>query len=248
MPPNLQPFFHLTFAILTTIISAATVTLTNLPAYQSQRSCATQCFYSGFSSGGGPDRLANQLDCSVDPIENDCFCRADLQDDADALIQSCVYDLCSRNTIDVSSAVSIYDSYCTAAGFERAVETTSVGGAGGGSSGTGSPTSNGAYQTNPPPPSSTTASSSSSSSNDKSTPFLSTSELVGIIVGVCGFIATSIGVWFSYRMMKNKRAAAHGPPSYMAASASQAQGHHLPMGPVAYKYPLASQNSYHGFR
>lgn len=107
-------------------IFAATVTLTNLPAYQSQRSCATRCFYSGFSSGGGPDRLANLLDCDVDPIENDCFCRADLQDDADALLQSCVYDACSKNTIDVTSAVSIYDSYCTAAGFNRAVETTAA--------------------------------------------------------------------------------------------------------------------------
>lgn len=107
-------------------ILAATVTLTNLPAYQSQRSCAIPCFYIGYASGGGPDQLAGQLDCSVSPIENDCFCRADLQDDADALIQSCVYEACSRNTIDVSSAVSIYDSYCTAAGFTRAAETTAV--------------------------------------------------------------------------------------------------------------------------
>lgn len=131
MTPNPWATLHFLLASLTPTIFAATVTLTNLPAYQSQRSCATQCFYSGFSSGGGPDRLANQLDCSVDPIENDCFCRPDLQDDADALIQSCVYDLCSRNTIDVSSAVSIYDGYCTAAGFNRAVETTAARGSSG---------------------------------------------------------------------------------------------------------------------
>lgn len=117
--------FLLIFALAHAVF-AATVTLTNLPAYQSQRSCAKQCFYIGFSSGGGPDRLADHLDCAVDPIENDCFCRADLQDDADAFVQSCVYDYCSKNTIDVSSAVSIYDSYCTAAGFNRAVETTAA--------------------------------------------------------------------------------------------------------------------------
>ncbi|KEF61983.1 uncharacterized protein A1O9_03555 [Exophiala aquamarina CBS 119918] len=220
-------------------ISAVTVTLTNLPAYQSQRSCATQCFYVGFASGGGPDRLADALDCAVDPIENDCFCRADLQDDADAFIQSCVYEYCSRNTIDVSSAVSIYDSYCTAAGFNRAVETTATQG----NSGTASSKTNGPLQTNPPPPAST--SSTSSSSSNKSTPFLSTSELVGIIVGVCGFIATSIGVWFSYRMLKNKRAVSvHGSPSYIARAPSQ----HVPMGPVAYKHPFESQNIYHGYR
>lgn len=119
--PAIFPILALAHSIL-----AATVTLTNLPAYQSQRSCAIQCFYIGFSSGGGPDRIADNLDCPVDPIENDCFCRADLQDDADAFIQSCVYDYCSKNTIDVSSAVSIYDSYCTAAGYNRAVETTAA--------------------------------------------------------------------------------------------------------------------------
>lgn len=113
------------FALAPSIL-AATVTLTDLPAYQSQRGCAIPCFHIGYGGAGGPDQLADQLDCSVSPIENDCFCRADLQDDADALIQSCVYEACSGNTIDVSSAVSIYDSYCTAAGFTRAVETTAV--------------------------------------------------------------------------------------------------------------------------
>ena len=103
---------------------AAVVTLTNLPVYDSQRSCSKQCFYMGFSSDGGPDRLADALDCGVDPIENDCFCRADLQDDADAYLQSCVFDYCSKNTVDVSSAVSIYDSYCTSAGYNREVEAT----------------------------------------------------------------------------------------------------------------------------
>lgn len=109
--------------ILIHLATAATVTLTESPAYASQRSCAIYCFYTGFSSSGGPDELSSHLDCAVDPIENDCFCRPDLQAQADSYLRSCVGDSCDKNTVDINSAVSIYDSYCTSAGYLRAEET-----------------------------------------------------------------------------------------------------------------------------
>ena len=109
--------------ILIHLTRAATVTLTESPAYASQRSCAFYCWYSGFSSEGGPDQLAQQLDCTVDPIENDCLCRPDLQGPADSYLRSCISNVCSKNTVDINSAVSIYDNYCTSAGYFRAEET-----------------------------------------------------------------------------------------------------------------------------
>lgn len=57
------------------------------------------------------------MDCDQ---TNECICRADLQADADVKIRSCVSSYCKKNEQDMASAVSIYDAYCTGAGFFRA--------------------------------------------------------------------------------------------------------------------------------
>lgn len=106
--------------------ASATVTLDELPAYQSQRSCAKYCFFIVSSGQGPPNEVARHLSCAVDPIENDCFCRPDLQAQAESYVRSCVGSACIRNALDISSAVQVYNGYCTSAGFERAEVTAST--------------------------------------------------------------------------------------------------------------------------
>ncbi|KAH8810876.1 hypothetical protein F5884DRAFT_897410 [Xylogone sp. PMI_703] len=112
----------LLFLLLLHQASCATVTLTDLPAYQSQRPCAIDCFYYGFSSKGGPDGIAENIGCNVDPIMNECLCRPDLQAQADAYLSNCVRSKCDQNSLDVNSAVTIYDDYCTSAGYYRVTD------------------------------------------------------------------------------------------------------------------------------
>lgn len=106
------------------LISAGTVSIFDAPGYASQRPCARDCFYIGFAVNGGPDELASHLDCDVDPIEDSCFCRPDLQSVAVSYVNSCVYRVCSKNTLDSNSAVTIYKQYCTSAGFQALTPTT----------------------------------------------------------------------------------------------------------------------------
>lgn len=101
------------------VIPAATVTLTNSPAYASQRPCAKSCFYIGFSVDGGPDGLADDIGCSTDPIVNECFCRGDLQNEAINTLQSCVSKNCDSKDTDIQAALGIYENYCTSNGYTR---------------------------------------------------------------------------------------------------------------------------------
>jgi hypothetical protein len=98
---------------------ATSVSLLQVPLYASQRTCAQDCFsFLGYS----PDRIGELINCGT-PYENECICRADLQQQVDAFLSSCVNRGCSGAGIDTNSATSIYDSYCTDAGFLRASAT-----------------------------------------------------------------------------------------------------------------------------
>jgi hypothetical protein len=119
-------FIVLSFAILFPLTFSATVSLTDQSDYASQRPCAQDCFYEGFTANGGPDLLAEGIGCEPKLITNDCFCRADLQAEADSVIRHCVNSRCASNTLDTNSAVSIYDAYCTSAGFNRAASATTT--------------------------------------------------------------------------------------------------------------------------
>ena len=98
-------------------VSSQTVSIQYEAAFYSQRDCASMCqaIYPNYP----PTGIAEELSCAIDPIENSCFCRADLQAQAESYIQSCVEHQCS-NTLDANNAVSIYDAYCTGAGFVKA--------------------------------------------------------------------------------------------------------------------------------
>jgi len=90
----------------------AQYTIESVPAYSLQRSCVQYCI--GTGDGGLPGNLGcpnpNQ------PL-NACACRTDLQPSASSFLTSCVNQWCSSDPSDLSSAISIYDSYCASNGF-----------------------------------------------------------------------------------------------------------------------------------
>jgi hypothetical protein len=109
------------FALVAARANAASVSLMDAdPRYSSQRPCATGCFYYGATSERSPDKLGREIDCGLSPIENECFCRPDLQAQADSFLSSCVNSRCDKKTVDIELARSIYNDYCTSNGYERA--------------------------------------------------------------------------------------------------------------------------------
>jgi hypothetical protein len=113
----IRVFFAL--LVMLQLVASATVTIEENPAFQSQRPCARGCF---MRFGAAVYAVADAIGCEPNDPQNECVCRPDLQAGADVYIKSCVNNNCGKNTLDVNSAVSIYDSYCTSAGFLR--ETT----------------------------------------------------------------------------------------------------------------------------
>ncbi|KAF5009955.1 hypothetical protein FDECE_3862 [Fusarium decemcellulare] len=111
-------YLLLGFAYLLQPASAdATQTIASMDNYKSQRSCATECFWNGDPSN--PDaqdvigirlQCCPQFDCD-DHVKDSCYCRADLRTSAVAWLSTCVEYRC-RNSVDASSAISIYDEYC----------------------------------------------------------------------------------------------------------------------------------------
>jgi len=107
------------FLLLLRTVSSQTVSIQYVSAYTSQRDCAFAC------QGINPDDadvIANYLTCDTEPLENSCFCRSDLQAKAENHISTCVQSMCG-DTEDATSAVSIYEAYCTSAGFQAAGNT-----------------------------------------------------------------------------------------------------------------------------
>jgi len=85
---------------------------------------AQSCFAYNFA-GCSTDALGGALGCHA-PLcspqwaaTNNCYCRTDLQSVATSYLSSCVDKGCTVGdfSIDVSSAISIYDSYCQGNGF-----------------------------------------------------------------------------------------------------------------------------------
>src|SRR5579871_6862897 len=102
-----------------------TVTITDAPAFTQQRPCATICFeYIYVNYHGFP--LAGALGCSLNPVENDCFCRTDLEGHATQYLKSCVSDGCSNNFNDIQTAQSIYLAYCSSNGYSAGTRATSL--------------------------------------------------------------------------------------------------------------------------
>jgi len=101
------------------VVNAATsdldapMSIGSLEDYGRQRDCAKSCYY-----GGAWDNIGYAIGCSRNVgngylSQNLCYCRADLQAQAERIISSCVYSGCGKNPIDISTATSLYKAYCT---------------------------------------------------------------------------------------------------------------------------------------
>ncbi|KAF7114705.1 hypothetical protein CNMCM5793_009656 [Aspergillus hiratsukae] len=257
-PLNKTLLILLCCTLFINVAEATTATLTESTAYASQRPCAKSCFYWGSSTKGGADFLADRIGCGVDPIEDECICRSDLQQTADSFLRKCVNDNCDANVIDISSAVSIYGDYCTSNGYTRATSTaqttrttssdspsvwgptsaagvpwaavrmrlTNVDALDSTSQASAATSTNenssdrtteskqslpsATQTTRTPTTSSNTEEGARTGQNDGSK--LKVGEIVGIVVGILGFIATAVGSWFSYKTLIQRKRLAANPP------------------------------------
>ncbi|KAH8692158.1 hypothetical protein BGW36DRAFT_431383 [Talaromyces proteolyticus] len=232
------------------LATSGTVSFEGSPAFASQRPCVQDdCF--GSDTLGNPYLLASDIGCETNPVENECFCRPDLQEGAKSYLSSCVYSACNQMTLDVNSAIKIYTDYCTNNGFTAAttsspasttsgtryspatmtvtvVQTVSVAGAP-----QPTTTTSTSYLSSTQLPTSQTTShtfigqttqsptttiitmasgSSNSSSGSSNGNGLDVGGIVGIVVGILGFLATAVGSWFSYKALKNKKTSSANIP------------------------------------
>jgi hypothetical protein len=120
------------FLSLTLAQNAAFQTIFSLSIYSSQKPCAQSCFTNGIGNGNVDgcfgDHVGNAIGCANDGLcgqgssalaPNDCYCRTDLQSVAKSYLTSCVKAGCTvgDSSIDIASAGSIYDYYCSSLGF-----------------------------------------------------------------------------------------------------------------------------------
>ncbi|KAH1906949.1 hypothetical protein KXV57_005010 [Aspergillus fumigatus] len=184
--------------------------------------------------------LADRIGCEVDPIGNECICRLDLQQTADSFLRRCVSDNCGSHAFDVSSAVSIYAEYCTSNGYTRATSTTQTTG----TTSSGTPIASAAVTVNVmhgagvwgttsaaggPWTNATAATSTSEKASDWTTEStrqegdktvegdgskLKVGEIVGIVVGILGLIATALGSWRVQRSLPGFSPIGTVRPSY----------------------------------
>jgi hypothetical protein len=107
----IRPFLStLPILILISLVSPgssqATISLESLPDFYVQRDCLKRCF-SCYECG-----VIDTLGCWYNGLDA-CFCRSDQAPTATSAISSCVLSACSGHAADVTSALSLYDGYCS---------------------------------------------------------------------------------------------------------------------------------------
>ncbi|EZF35079.1 hypothetical protein H109_00151 [Trichophyton interdigitale MR816] len=200
---------------VTLILANGPVSIDQAAGYSSQRHCAQSLCFEGSL---GSNRVGYELGCPS-PLMNDCFCRLDLQVSATSFLSSCVNNHCESNTIDLTQAINIYTGYCANAGYKSGGATPSSSSSGQTtaeetptqthtvpvrSSSWETPTFTGTTPS-PEPTSGLNSPNSINPPEKRDEDKLRGGEIAGIVVGILGFIATAAGVYFSYRMLKNKK-------------------------------------------
>ena len=107
---------------LTTATTDSPQTIASLNGYTQLRACAQTCFDYG-NDGCAGDNVADHIGCAYGCFtvaHDSCYCRADLQSKAESWLSACIKSGCTLGgdtTIDISSAVGLYEGYCTAQGY-----------------------------------------------------------------------------------------------------------------------------------
>ena len=207
------------FPTMTTILMASrtiaqagvgTITqdLSTMEAFSLQAQCAQGCFQ--FSLGVCPmDLLGINLGCAVMgcstrswQAKNDCYCRTDFQSPAQDYLEGCISSSCSVGDLSAAaaSAGSIYLQYCEGKGYDIAApasaEATTTDAT--------KPPKATSTRTGPTAASTGNTENSTSASNDHAG--ISTSTLVGIVIGgVAALILLAIAVFLLCRRRKARR-------------------------------------------
>ncbi|KAF2467691.1 uncharacterized protein BDR25DRAFT_266686 [Lindgomyces ingoldianus] len=98
---------------IASVLSAQSNSIVQQTAYNEQRGCIKSCLWGSPPNGD----LSVQLGCSS-PWVNECYCRADAPPRASKILSACISTACTdvvSPTIDVSSAISVYNGYCAKA-------------------------------------------------------------------------------------------------------------------------------------
>ncbi|RYP54586.1 hypothetical protein DL768_000646 [Monosporascus sp. mg162] len=109
--------FFLSLVVLQPIARALIQSISAIDGYSQQRPCATSCFYNDV----GDDILGSNMRCCEaygtptckGGVADQCYCRPDLRPSAVSWLSLCVETRCSSNTVDFTSAVAVYDDYCS---------------------------------------------------------------------------------------------------------------------------------------
>lgn len=103
----------------------------SLEPYAELRTCVQNCFFYdhlGCTADGIADAIGCPFDCDGHALEI-CYCRGDVQVDVDFYLTSCVSESCTSGgdvLDDLSTAVSLYGSYCRYHGFEAMTNLQSI--------------------------------------------------------------------------------------------------------------------------
>ncbi|KAF2261934.1 hypothetical protein CC78DRAFT_431451, partial [Lojkania enalia] len=89
------------------------VSILEVESFTLLQNCA-QCYFLESSTVSG-FTLRQEISCCQNPLES-CFYRADLQPEAHTYFPKGVYSKCLENSINISSAVDVYDGYCATTG------------------------------------------------------------------------------------------------------------------------------------
>ncbi|KAH9208076.1 hypothetical protein DL95DRAFT_468086 [Leptodontidium sp. 2 PMI_412] len=101
-------------------------TLYSLQSFTDLQPCAQKCIVDpGICRVGGVDQIAINVGCQYNWCSSDlgaaesCYCRTDLQVVATKYLTSCLRAACTLGdpNIELSSAVELYQGYCTAKGY-----------------------------------------------------------------------------------------------------------------------------------
>jgi hypothetical protein len=204
----LLPLFYL-FSVLNAQAVDAPYEIYTLSVFTAQPSCLQQCFLNTISPVIAND-LPDYLSCSMsnNQYQSACICADANFLSASAFLDICVYEGC-QSQLEVSSAISLFNGYCTRGGVVLNTEPAAVD-----ATTTTGNTSPATATANSPTSSSSDSSNSSSSSNSNSnsdttsntqsnsSSVLSTSDKIGIGIGVVGAVAGIAGAYFAYKQLQ----------------------------------------------
>jgi hypothetical protein len=90
--------------------------------YQNMKACPQGCLY--LEPLDGKNGLVDILGCDL-PVPNACYCRTDQLQLATNAISSCITADCTNvDNIDISTAIQVYNNYCSSVSAEDLVITT----------------------------------------------------------------------------------------------------------------------------